>query len=138
VVGNLIAKGSFMATANPRGLGRREEQIVALLLQGCSNAEIAQHLKMKPRTVKAHFNRLFEHFEIKDGIKRVKLATLLYRRAIATEKVSSTDDAVKLALPIKMINTLPASLGTIAQRQTTGAAISGVDKSSLKSLSVCH
>jgi DNA-binding NarL/FixJ family response regulator len=61
-------------------LGPREQQIVELLLQGCDNAEIASQLKMARRTVKAHFNRLFLRFGIDGGIKRVKLATLLYRR----------------------------------------------------------
>jgi hypothetical protein len=61
-------------------LGPREQQIVELLLQGCDNAEIATQLKMARRTVKAHFNRLFLRFGINGGIKRVKLATLLYRR----------------------------------------------------------
>lgn len=61
-------------------LGPREQQIVELLLQGCDNAEIATQLNMARRTVKAHFNRLFLRFGITGGIKRVKLATLLYRR----------------------------------------------------------
>jgi len=61
-------------------LGPREQQIVELLLQGCDNAEIAKQLNMARRTVKAHFNRLFLRFGINGGIKRVKLATLLYRR----------------------------------------------------------
>src|ERR1700730_10860722 len=61
-------------------LGPREQQIVELLLQGCDNAEIASQLKMARRTVKAHFNRLFLRFGSTGGIKRVKLATLLYRR----------------------------------------------------------
>lgn len=61
-------------------LGPRERRIVELLLQGCDNAEIASELKMARRTVKAHFNRLFLRFGITGGIKRVKLATLLYRR----------------------------------------------------------
>jgi len=61
-------------------LGPREQRIVELLLQGCDNAEIATELKMARRTVKAHFNRLFLRFGITGGIKRVKLATLLYRR----------------------------------------------------------
>lgn len=68
---------------NHLGLSPRERQIADLLLQGCENGEIAKLLKMKRRTVKAHMNRLFRRFEIKDGIKRVKLATLLYRRLIA-------------------------------------------------------
>jgi DNA-binding NarL/FixJ family response regulator len=57
-------------------LGRREQQIVELLLQGCDNADIAKQLNMARRTVKAHFNRLFLLFGITSGIKRVKLATL--------------------------------------------------------------
>ena len=67
-------------------LGRREQQIVELLLQGCDNADIAKQLNMARRTVKAHFNRLFLRFGITSGIKRVKLATLLYRRQQWLEK----------------------------------------------------
>ncbi len=64
----------------PGRIGPREQQIVDLLLQGCDNAEIASQLNMARRTVKAHFNRLFLRYGITSGIKRVKLATLLYRR----------------------------------------------------------
>src|SRR5580698_11591840 len=66
-------------------LGPREKQIVELLLQGCDNSEIARQLKMARRTVKAHFNRLFLRFAITGGIKRVKLATILYRRQLCSE-----------------------------------------------------
>jgi DNA-binding NarL/FixJ family response regulator len=69
-------------TSQPVSLGPRERQIVELLVQGCDNAEIARELKTAPRTVKAHFNRLYLLFGISDGIKRVKLATLMYRRQI--------------------------------------------------------
>jgi DNA-binding NarL/FixJ family response regulator len=57
----------------------RDKQIVDLLLQGCENQEIADQLHMCKRTVKMHFNRMFLRFGIRDGIKRVKLAVLLYR-----------------------------------------------------------
>lgn len=67
-------------------LGPREQQIAELLLQGCNNTEIARQLKMARRTVKAHFNRLFLRFAITGGIKRVKLATILYRRQLCLEK----------------------------------------------------
>jgi|GraSoiStandDraft_60_1057301.scaffolds.fasta_scaffold408583_2 hypothetical protein len=60
-------------------LGPRGREIVELLLEGCSNREIAETLKMKQRTVKAHLNRLFMRFGVSQGIKRVKLATMLYR-----------------------------------------------------------
>jgi DNA-binding NarL/FixJ family response regulator len=66
-------------------LSPREQQVVELLLQGCDNAEIGTQLTMARRTVKAHFNRLFLRFGITGGIKRVKLATLLYRRQACLE-----------------------------------------------------
>src|SRR5215471_17464924 len=69
----------------PVRLGPREQQIADLLLQGCDNSEIARQLRMAPRTVKAHFNRLFLRFGISGGIKRVKLATFLYRRQLCSE-----------------------------------------------------
>jgi DNA-binding CsgD family transcriptional regulator len=77
-------RGVKMAEQSVR-LGPREQQIVELLLQGCDNAEIASQLKMARRTVKAHFNRLFLRFGITGGIKRVKLATLLYRRQLCLQ-----------------------------------------------------
>src|SRR3989442_5555419 len=82
-------------------LGRREQQIVDLLLQGCDNGEIAKQLSMARRTVKAHFNRLFLRFGITSGIKRVKLATLLYRRQLCleanvTESASPTNERAQL------------------------------------------
>lgn len=76
----------------PVRLGQREQQIVELLLQGCDNDEIARQLKMARRTVKAHFNRLFLRFGITGGIKRVKLATLLYRRQL-WQQASVTETA---------------------------------------------
>src|ERR1700690_1820480 len=63
----------------------REQQVVELLLQGCDNDEISKQLNMARRTVKAHFNRLFVRFGINSGVKRVKLATLLYRRQLCSE-----------------------------------------------------
>ena len=70
-------------------VGPRERQIIDLLLQGCDNSEIAKQLNIAERTVKAHFNRLFLRFGIKGGIKRVKLATLLYRRQLCLERQQS-------------------------------------------------
>jgi len=86
-------------------LGPREQQIAELLLQGCDNSEIANQLKMARRTVKAHFNRLFLRFGITGGIKRVKLATLLYRRQLCSE-VSATENVS----PVNGSNALSNSL----------------------------
>jgi hypothetical protein len=85
---------------NPVQLGARERQIADLLLQGCENAEIARQLKMARRTVKAHFNRMFLRFGISSGIKRVKLATLLYRKQLGLE-VSSTRAVKKSSTLLK-------------------------------------
>src|SRR5260370_25474553 len=73
-------------------VGPRDRQIIDLLLQGCDNGEIARDLNMAERTVKAHFNRLFLRFGIKGGIKRVKLATLLYRRQLWLERQQTAGD----------------------------------------------
>ena len=72
-------------------LAPREQQIAELLLQGCENDEIGKRLNIARRTVKAHFNRLFVRFGITTGIKRVKLATLLYRRQLCLE-ASATEN----------------------------------------------
>lgn len=60
----------------------RQSQIAEVLIQGCDNAEIARELGMAPRTVKAHMTRLFVRFQVTGGIKRVKLAVILYRRRV--------------------------------------------------------
>jgi len=70
-------------------LGPRELQVVELLLQGCDNAEIAKELRMARRTVKFHFNRLFLRFGITDGVKRVKLAVVLYRRQACQQMIAT-------------------------------------------------
>jgi len=87
-------------------LGPRETQIVELLLQGCDNAEIATQLHMARRTVKAHFNRLFLRFGITGGIKRVKLATLLYRRQ-ACLQMNAMDPASRMNANTESSSLLP-------------------------------
>lgn len=59
----------------------RERDIVELLLLGCDNTEISKNLNIAPRTVKAHFSRLYLRFGIVDGIKRVKLCNLVVSEA---------------------------------------------------------
>ena len=87
-------------------LGPREQQIVHLLLQGCDNAEIATQLNMARRTVKAHFNRLFLRFGITGGIKRVKLATLLYRRQ-ACQETNAMETVSPASVSTVSSNSLP-------------------------------
>jgi DNA-binding NarL/FixJ family response regulator len=52
----------------------RDQQVLHLLTQGCSNKEIGGQLNISPRTVKQHLRTLFLRAGIHDGSKRVKLA----------------------------------------------------------------
>ena len=59
---------------------RRDEEVLKLLVQGCSNKEIASELNISPRTVKQHLRTLFLRAGIKQGRKRVILATAMFRK----------------------------------------------------------
>ena len=58
----------------------RDGQVLKLLIQGCSNKEIAAQLHISPRTVKQHLRTLFLRAGIRDGRKRVKLATAMFQK----------------------------------------------------------
>ena len=59
---------------------RRDQQVLRLLVQGCSNKEIAAELSISPRTVKQHLRTLFLRAGIKEGRIRVFLATSIFER----------------------------------------------------------
>ena len=61
----------------------RDQQVLNLLVQGCSNKEIAQ-LNISPRTVKQHLRTLFLRAGIREGRKRVKLAIAMFSKEEAT------------------------------------------------------
>ena len=52
----------------------REQQVLSLLVQGCSNKEIGSQLNISHRTVKERLRMLFLRAGIREGGKRVKLA----------------------------------------------------------------
>jgi len=58
----------------------RDRQVLKLLVQGCSNKEIAAELCISPRTVKQHLRTLFLRAGIKQGRKRVILATAVFEK----------------------------------------------------------
>jgi DNA-binding NarL/FixJ family response regulator len=58
----------------------RDQQVLNLLVQGCSNKEIAGQLHISPRTVKQHLRTLFLRAGIREGRKRVKLAIAMYAK----------------------------------------------------------
>lgn len=59
---------------------RRDQEVLHLLVQGCSNKEIAAELNISPRTVKQHLRTLFLRAGIKQGRKRVILATAIFEK----------------------------------------------------------
>jgi DNA-binding NarL/FixJ family response regulator len=58
----------------------RDQQVLNLLVQGCSNKEIAGQLNISPRTVKQHLRTLFLRAGIREGRKRVKLAIAMFSK----------------------------------------------------------
>jgi len=69
-----------MVDLNEIKITARDEQVLGLLVQGCSNKEIAEQLSISPRTVKQHLRTLFLRAGIRDGRKRVKLATAMFQK----------------------------------------------------------
>ena len=69
-----------MINLNEIKITPRDEQVLRLLVQGGSNKEIASQLNISPRTVKQHLRTLFLRAGIREGRKRVKLATAMYIR----------------------------------------------------------
>jgi DNA-binding NarL/FixJ family response regulator len=69
-----------MVSLNAIKITPRDEQVLKLLVEGCSNKEIASQLNISPRTVKQHLRTLFLRAGIREGRKRVKLATAMYSR----------------------------------------------------------
>jgi DNA-binding NarL/FixJ family response regulator len=73
-------QGNAMLSLNQIKITPRDEQVLQLLMQGCSNKEIAAQLNISPRTVKQHLRTLFLRAGIRDGRKRVKLATAMFAK----------------------------------------------------------
>lgn len=91
-------------------IGPQQRRVIDCLLKGYDNADTARELGMAQRTVKAHLARLYLRFNIEGGIKRVKLASILYHRRqeweTSTEAVIATPETAALS------NTLPKVLPT--------------------------
>jgi DNA-binding NarL/FixJ family response regulator len=64
----------------PDGLTPREAEVLELIADGLTNAQIAEHLVVSPATVKSHINHLFAKAGIRDRAQAVRYA---YGRGIA-------------------------------------------------------
>jgi DNA-binding NarL/FixJ family response regulator len=58
----------------------RDQQVLNLLVQGCSNKEIGGELDISTRTVRQHLRMLFLRAGIFSGCKRVKLARYVHEK----------------------------------------------------------
>jgi DNA-binding NarL/FixJ family response regulator len=74
-------RSSPVASELPDELTPREAEVLVLIAEGLTNAEIAERLVVSPTTIKSHINHLFTKAGLRDRAQAVNYA---YRTGIAT------------------------------------------------------
>ncbi len=74
------------ATAERFNLSAREAEVLALLILGDSNAEIAEQLLVSHKTVKNHLGAIYERMGVRN---RVEAATVTLLRELLDTSISS-------------------------------------------------
>jgi DNA-binding NarL/FixJ family response regulator len=75
-----VAVSAPRAPELPDDLTPREAEVLALIAEGLTNAEIAERLVVSPTTIKSHINHLFAKAGLRDRTQAVNYA---YRTGIA-------------------------------------------------------
>lgn len=66
LISRLLSSRQAQASTEKAALTRRERQVLDLILDGKSNREIAEHLKIEERTVKSYVTRLLRKMSVKN------------------------------------------------------------------------
>ena len=80
LTGDAVASASPPPPRRPDGLTPREAEVLALIAEGLSNAEIAGRLYVNETTVKSHINHLFAKIGVRDRAQAVRYA---YRNGLS-------------------------------------------------------
>lgn len=86
-------------------LGKREEQVVALLVEGCSNREIAERLHLSQHTVKNYLFRIFDKVGVSSRVELILYA------------VNQRNSEITPSAGPPEVNALPANPENISARR---------------------